>query len=82
MEQEKAELEKSIEHKKTDDYVEERARGDLNLVKPGEKVFVVVGGKSTKDTGITTQKSTKSPIEAKKQTIDDNNLYKWYRLFF
>ena len=81
MEQEKSELEKSIEHKRTDDYVEERARDDLNMVKPGEKVFVVVGSNSKKEDK-DDKNIAKSSSIAKRQTSSENNLSKWYRLFF
>ena len=43
LEAKKAEIEKEIEYKQTSEYIEERARNDLNLIKPGEKVYVVVG---------------------------------------
>lgn len=37
----KSVLEESIEYKNTPEFIEESARNDLNLVKPGESVFVV-----------------------------------------
>lgn len=40
MEGKKADLNDSLEYKKTQEYIEERARNALNLVKPGEKVYV------------------------------------------
>ena len=41
LEHEKEELEKSVAFKVTDEYVEEKARNDLNLIRPGEKVYVI-----------------------------------------
>lgn len=43
-EKEKATLEESVSYKKTDMYVEEKARNDLNLIKPGEMVYVLDKG--------------------------------------
>ena len=82
MEQEKAEVEASIEHKKTDDYIDERARNDLNLVKPGEKVFVILGSKTSKNKE-SDQKSDKETANTRTtETPQENNLFKWYKLFF
>jgi len=46
MEKKKGELQAEIDFKKTDEYIEERARNALSLVKPGEEIFIVVGEKS------------------------------------
>lgn len=40
----KREYENSVAYKKTDEYIEEKARNDLNLIKPGEKVYVLPQG--------------------------------------
>lgn len=42
LEKQKSGLEAEIGYKKTDEYIEERARNDLSLIKPGEEVFVVI----------------------------------------
>lgn len=34
-------LQNDLKYKKSDEYVEEKARNDLNLIKPGERIFVV-----------------------------------------
>lgn len=44
LKQEKREYENKVAYKKTDEYVEEKARNDLNLIKPGEKVYVLPQG--------------------------------------
>lgn len=41
LEGKKATLSADIDHKKSDDFIEERARNALNMIKPNEKVFVV-----------------------------------------
>ena len=41
LEKEKESLEHELAYKNTDEYVEEKARNDLNMIRPGEKVFVV-----------------------------------------
>ena len=72
--------------KKTDEYIEEKARNDLNLIKPGEKVYVV---KSTEDgvSGNVLSEADVAPSESK-ETVEgaeenkDENWYSWYRLFF
>ena len=41
--QQKADLEKSIEYKKSGDFIEKIARNELNLAKSGESVYVISG---------------------------------------
>lgn len=41
LESEKKEYKNRVAYKKTDEYIEEKARNDLNMIKPGEKVYVV-----------------------------------------
>ncbi len=38
---EKSSLEESVTYKQTDEYIEEKARNELSLIKPGEKVYVI-----------------------------------------
>ncbi len=86
LEEEKRGIEEEIEFKKTDEYIEEKARNDLNLIKPGEKVYVV---KSTEDgvSGNVLSEADVAPSESK-ETVEgaeenkDENWYSWYRLFF
>lgn len=44
MREEKQDYTNKVAYKKTDEYVEEKARNDLNLIRPGEKVYVVPQG--------------------------------------
>jgi TusA-related sulfurtransferase len=82
LDKEKQEIEKEIEYKKTDDYVEEKARNELNLIKPGEKVYVVVENESPGGDVLSdiSKKGNEEDVEAteKKQ----RNWYSWYKLFF
>ena len=86
LDKEKKEIEEEIEFKKTDEYIEEKARNDLNLIKPGEKVYVV---KSTEDgvSGNVLSETDVAPAELRETAEDtkenkDENWYSWYRLFF
>ena len=74
------ELEGSIEYKKTVEYIEEKARNDLNLIKPGESVYVISGpgSESYSDKKVLSGSSERLG----KKRIEDANWYKWYRLFF
>ena len=79
--EEKEKIEKEIEYKQTDGYVEEKARNELNLIKPGEKVYVVVEENSESVVLSETdeiKQDEKEEIDKKKQ----KNWYLWYRLFF
>lgn len=93
MESKKTQLERDIEYKKTDEYIEERARNDLNLIKPGEKAYVLVYsdpdnkkeleglnvlGDSTKNTPKTSDRKD----DDKDPGTQDSSWYKWYKLFF
>ena len=89
MEQEKSDLEESIEFKKSDEYVEEKARNDLNLAKPNEKLFVVSDKGDPDKTGEANDKEDSpvlSAFDRREEESDtdkkENNLYLWYRLFF
>jgi len=66
-------IKESIEYKKTDVFVEEFARNELNLVKPGEDV-VIVSNKTPENTEIITTKD----IDVKKDTV----FLKWVKLLF
>jgi len=81
LETQKSSLEQNINYKQTNEYIEERARNDLSLIKPGEKVYVVVSGSD----GANEQKdvlggSTKGIEES--AGIKATNMYLWFKLFF
>ncbi len=89
LETKKDQLEKSIAYKKTDSYVEKVARDDLNLVKPGERVFVVKDENYDKDKpkpeldseptlGASTERLSKDLTWHQRKL----NLKKWLNLFF
>jgi len=76
LEKEKLEIEREISYKKTNEYVEEKARNDLNLIKPGEKVYVVMGGDGPSENVL-------SESDVRLESGDEkSNWYSWYRLFF
>lgn len=79
LEKQKEQLEKEVEYKKTEEYIEEKARNELNLIKPGEKVFVVVGGDEVKGSS---QSVLSGSSERKKSENKEKNWYSWYKLFF
>jgi cell division protein FtsB len=92
LENKKQQLERDIEYKKTDEYVEERARNDLNLIKPGEKAYVLVYSDSKtesplndadrkKDRPLETTPATKGASNTR-ESVPDSTWYKWYKLFF
>lgn len=86
LEQSKDELSKSIEYKSSNDYVEKVAREELNMVKPGEKVYVV---KTTEDQPerevVAGAASTLAKVKVgQKLSFADRakNLKVWFRLYF
>ena len=82
----KSQLNNEIEYKQTDDYIDEIARNDLNLVKPGEKVYVIQGDNlEADDSGVDSESSVLGEIADranKNSEISDSNAYQWYKLFF
>ena len=81
---ERKQIEEDIDFKKTDEFIEEKARNDLNLIKPGERVYVVKDiGKDTtgsvlSDTVVLEDEGLKENSKKKR----NENWYSWYRLFF
>ncbi|MFA6981546.1 MAG: septum formation initiator family protein [Patescibacteria group bacterium] len=72
LESERENLEKELDYRKSDEFIEEKARNDLNLIKPGERVYVV------------SEELTKKVEEARKLVgeIEKSNIQKWADLFF
>ncbi|MFH1899346.1 MAG: septum formation initiator family protein [Patescibacteria group bacterium] len=69
-----------IEYKKTDAYIEEKARNDLNMIRPGEQVYVVVdSGKNESSSEVL---GTQKKSEKERDSSKDTNWYAWYKLFF
>ena len=87
---ERESLEESIAYKQTPDYVEKMARNELNLVLPGEKVYVVTegtGGDSggAKDAGSRAFRLgdvLSSQSNVAEGVPKSENWYRWFRLFF
>lgn len=82
----KSKLNAEIEYRQTDEYIDEVARNDLNLVKPGEKVYVIQGDSlESNDSGVSSKESVLGELtnRAKNQSnITESNAYQWYKLFF
>lgn len=74
----KDELEQSIDYKKSQDYIEERARNALNLVKPGEKVYVA----TSQPKHATTTETINQPAPESKKQEPNNNLQQWLNFLF
>lgn len=66
------ELEKELEYRKSDEFIEEKARNDLNLMKPGERIYVV------------SKEVVKKAEDARNlmRNIEQSNIQKWIDLFF
>ena len=77
LEMDKAQLEESVSYKKTDEYIEEKARNDLSLIRPGEKVYVIP--KEIKDIDLDSKVLGQKSI----RNIDENssNVARWAALF-
>ena len=82
MKEEKKDYENEVSYKKTDEYIEEKARNDLNLIKPGEKVYVVSKGMEEVDleSQVLGQKSVSQKLFLGKFD-GESNLARWWRLF-
>jgi cell division protein FtsB len=80
LKEQRDQLEEDIDYKQTEEYIEERARNDLNLVKPDEKIFVIVDDNASANS----EKEVLS-VSSKREmndSIRDETWYMWYRLFF
>jgi cell division protein FtsB len=86
LEQKKSDLEESIAYKKTADFIEETARNELNLVKPGEEVFVVSNTAPAKSDEVTLDSPSilLSSADTGRITLKKriSNLQDWWELFF
>ncbi len=82
MEEEKQDYKNEVAYKKTDEYIEEKARNDLNLIKPGEKVYVVPREFKEIDleSNVLGQKSMSGKLFLGK-FAHESNIVKWIRLF-
>lgn len=76
LEKEKIVLEDKVTYESTDSFIEESARNDLNMVKPNERVFVIV------DKGNSVQLEENKLEESVKYTENRSNIEQWFSLFF
>jgi cell division protein FtsB len=87
LEQEKADLEKSIEYKKSDDFIEKTARNELNMAKSGESVYVISGlskndsAANETGSGVLTGNSV-AAYQGKPSKSRSENLSMWMKLLF
>lgn len=82
--QERDVLKRQIEYKRTLEYIEESARNELNLIKPGEKVYVLEG--STEEGTVEQDDANRPDAAGSVAGVSDEkerpNWYHWYKLFF
>ena len=80
----KQQLQREIERKKTPEYVEEKARNELNMLRPGEKMVVFVDATSSNQQPLFKESppgnvlSATNVVKAEKSP----NILLWYKLFF
>ena len=79
LEEKKARLEQEVNFKKTNEYVEEKARNELNLIKEGEKIYVVKWDKSME---LQKEDVLSTTDAGGVDTKVASNWYSWYLLFF
>ena len=80
LEKEKEELTEAVAYKKTDEYIEEKARNDLSLIKPGEKVYVIP--KELKDVNLeATVLGQSTSIDFSEIDRDKSHVKQWVQLF-
>ncbi len=74
LQKEKQDLTEKITYRQTDDYIEEQARNELNLVKPGEEVYL-----SPETLGYKAEEPLQQPVANKQKA---KNYQIWLDLFF
>jgi len=73
LEAKKIETMEVLQYVKSTNFIEEKARTELNLVKPGEKMIVITSG---------TQPEASSSSKSWNYKQDVPNPVKWWRFFF
>jgi cell division protein FtsB len=74
----KADLVQDIEYKKTAEYAEEVARNSLNMIKPGEEVYIYPQNTPTEGSESVEQEMERTPTNQREKTP----LQEWVDLFF
>lgn len=82
--QERDLLKRQLEYKRTQEYIEESARNELNLIKPGEKVYVLENSAQGETDGqyYWGQTDAEGVVAAAADEEKYPNWYYWYKLFF
>lgn len=73
-------LKDDVAYKKTVEYIEESARNELNMIKEGEKVYVVSDGAGSGNSPMSEVVLGTSDKPEKVKSAP--NWYVWYKLFF
>lgn len=76
LETEKAALEQELAFKQTDEFVEQEARNKLNLVKPGEEVYIIPTDPDAVSSNFDVLAATDENIAV------ESNVQQWINLFF
>lgn len=74
-----------IEEKKTPEFIEEKARNELNMIKPGERLIVFVNDSLHKNTAPTYAPNKEGPVLGVSDMANvkkSSNPELWLRLFF
>lgn len=78
-------LQASLEYYKSDKYIEQRAREDLNLRRADEEVIIPIGGNNTQSTDTTPTNNGDNgdnvPAATSTGQDEDANWQKWFDLF-
>lgn len=75
LEDQKAQLQSEVDYKRTDAYIEEKARNELSLIKPGEKVYIMP--EDLRDS-VNSHEVLGASLE---QLANNSNLKQWFDLF-
>jgi len=70
LQRQKGSLEEELQLVNTDEYVEQQARSELKMVKPGEILFLMTGEGTTEYTEKEPEETTEEPAESGKPTND------------
>lgn len=85
--QQKGEISESLMYRQTNEYIEERARNDLNMIQPGEDVFVPAEDDQTNQkrqellVSLDEQGDIQEDMEEQDETANWN-IVLWYKVFF
>lgn len=79
LEKKKSDLENAVSYKQTETYIEEKARNDLSLIRPGEKVYVIP--ESIKEAAAKKAVLGDATSTVRLPFVKSSNLRQWINLF-